>query len=190
MIENTIYIPHAQSPLHVPGNLQPEKSFFSGTPGAIRHGSLQDRITLYADDSGAPLIYTASMSLQAGDDADYDILQGLVANLLKEQGIETRITTETSEIDINAVTPQKAHDLTGDDGYFGVDKTSDRIVKMAIAIAGGDPGRIDAIKEGVDRGFEEALKAFDGKLPDISYDTYDAVMEKLDRWVSQFHEEA
>ncbi|HHL35652.1 MAG TPA: hypothetical protein ENJ30_14940 [Desulfobulbaceae bacterium] len=104
---------------------------------------------------------------------------------MKEQGIETKITTENGEIDISTVTPQEAKDLTGDDGYFGVDKTSDRIVKLAITIAGGDPSRIDAIKKGVDKGFQEALKAFDGKLPDISYDTYDAVMEKLDKWVSE-----
>jgi hypothetical protein len=34
----------------------------------------------------------------------------------------------------------------------------------------------------VENGFQEALDAFGGRLPDISYDTYDAVMKKLDDW--------
>jgi hypothetical protein len=34
----------------------------------------------------------------------------------------------------------------------------------------------------VDKGFNEALEAFGGTLPEISYKTYDAVMEKLDAW--------
>ncbi len=54
-----------------------------------------------------------------------------------------------------------------------------------MGIAGGDTSRIDAIREGIDRGFEQARQAFGGVLPDISYDTYDAVMKKLDDWVNQ-----
>ncbi len=184
MIENTSYNPHTQSTLHVLEKFQGEKTNFPVIPENDTKDHVQDRITLYGD-SEAPLTYSASMSVNSGEGAKYDMLQGLVANLLKEQGIETKITTENGEIDISTVTPQEAKDLTGDDGYFGVDKTSDRIVKLAITIAGGDPSRIDAIKKGVDKGFQEALKAFDGKLPDISYDTYDAVMEKLDKWVSE-----
>jgi len=184
MIENISYNPHAQSTLHVLEKFQGEKTNFPVIPENDAKNHVQDRITLYGD-SEAPLTYSASMSVHSGEGAKYDMLQGLIANLLKEQGIETKVTTENDEIDISTVTPQEAKDLTGDDGYFGVDKTSDRIVKMAISIAGGDPSRIDAIKEGVDKGFQEALKAFDGKLPDISYDTYDAVMEKLDKWVSE-----
>ena len=34
----------------------------------------------------------------------------------------------------------------------------------------------------MNKGFKEALQAFGGSLPDISYDTYDAVMNKLDTW--------
>ena len=34
----------------------------------------------------------------------------------------------------------------------------------------------------MESGFEEALDAFGGWLPDLSHDTYDAVMDKLDDW--------
>ena len=76
------------------------------------------------------------------------------------------------------LTPGEAQKLVSDDGYFGVQKTSDRIFQFAIGIAGGDPSRIDAIKEGINKGFAEAKKAFGDWLPDISYQTYDAVMSK------------
>ena len=39
-------------------------------------------------------------------------------------------------------------------------------------------------EEGVNQGFNEAMEAFGGWLPDISYDTLDTVMEKLDAWAA------
>lgn len=49
-------------------------------------------------------------------------------------------------------------------------------------MGGGDAGRIDAIRQVVENGFQVALEAFGGWLPDISYGTYDTVMQKLDDW--------
>lgn len=49
-------------------------------------------------------------------------------------------------------------------------------------MAGGDPAKIDVIRQGVEKGFQEALDAFGGSLPDISYETYDTVMQKLGDW--------
>jgi hypothetical protein len=113
------------------------------------------------------------------------MLQNLVANLLKEQGIDTKIATGNGEIDIAAITPAEAQELVSDDGYFGVQQTSDRIFQFAVGIAGGDPSRIEAIKEGINQGFAEAKQAFGDWLPEISYQTYDAVMSKLDSWVAE-----
>ena len=62
--------------------------------------------------------------------------------------------------------------------------TSERIFQLAVGIAGGDPSKIDEIRQGIEKGFQGALEAFDGWLPEISYDTYDAVMAKLDTWAS------
>jgi len=141
-------------------------------------------------ESTLAVTYSGSMRLPAGDEARYGMLRSLVANLLNEQGINTKITVGDSEIDIAAVTPEEAQDLVSEDGYFGVEQTSERIFQFAVGIAGGDPSRIDAIKEGIDKGFAEAKKAFGDWLPDISYDTYDAVMQKLDDWVAGSTSEA
>lgn len=142
-----------------------------------------DTVSLRSESTLA-VTYSSSKQLSASDEAKYGMLRNLVANLLKEQGINTKITVGDSEIDLAAVTPEDARQLVSEDGYFGVNQTSERIVQFAIGIAGGDPSRIDAIKEGIDKGFAEAKKAFGDWLPDISYDTYDAVMTKLDTWVT------
>ena len=112
----------------------------------------------------------------------YEVLRGLVTSMLKEQGIEFKVLDGEKEINISELSQEEAVELVAEDGYFGVDQTSQRIVDFAIAVAGGDPSRLDAIKEGVEGGFNEALEAFGGWLPEISYDTFDAVMEKLDTW--------
>jgi hypothetical protein len=126
--------------------------------------------------------YNRSMSLEnkAGD--GFDLLRGLVLNIFKEQGLDYKIATDNSEIDLSTVTPEEAQELIADDGYFGVEKTSERIFNFAVGMAGGDPAKIDAIRQGVENGFQEALDAFGGWLPDISHETYDTVMQKLDDW--------
>lgn len=131
------------------------------------------------------LTYDSSMTLRGGQNDGYDLLRGLVLNLFKEQGIDYKIATDTGEIDLTTLTPEDAQDLIADDGYFGVEQTSQRIFDLAVGIAGGDPTRVDAIRAGVDKGFQEAYDAFGGWLPDISYDTYDAVMKKLDDWAGE-----
>jgi hypothetical protein len=143
-----------------------------------------DSVSLRSESTVA-VTYSGSMQLNASDESRYDMLRSLVANLLQEQGINTKIAIGDGEIDIATVTPEKAQELVSEDGYFGVEQTSERIFQFAIGIAGGDSSRLDAIKEGIDQGFAEAKKAFGDWLPDISYDTYDAVMKKLDDWAAQ-----
>jgi hypothetical protein len=142
---------------------------------------VSDTVTI----SPASVTAAASSSSLTIKGDGFDLLRGLVLNMLREQGIDVKVATNAAgaeEINISQLSQEDAQALIADDGYFGVDKTSSRIVDFAIGIAGGDPSRLEAIKEGVDKGFAEALKAFGGQLPDISYDTYDAVMKKLDDW--------
>ncbi|WP_028317380.1 hypothetical protein [Desulfobulbus elongatus] len=143
-----------------------------------------DTVSLRSESTLA-VTYSGTMQLAAGDEARFDMLRSLVLNLLQEQGINTKIAVGDSTIDLAAITPEKAQELVSDDGYFGVEQTSERIFQFAVGVAGGDPARIEEIKAGIDKGFAEAKKAFGGWLPDISYDTYDAVMDKLDKWVAE-----
>lgn len=69
-----------------------------------------------------------------------------------------------------------------EDGYWGVEQTSDRIVSMAIALTGGDTSKADEMKDAITKGFNKATGAWGEKLPQICQDTYDAAMKKMDDW--------
>lgn len=170
-------------------NLQVAESTGQTTSGkALNKGiAASDTVTI-SQKTETSATYSSSLTLDQGAKGDgFDLLRSLVLNILKEQGIDFKVATNTANttpqtIDISQLSQKDAQALIAEDGYFGVKQTSDRIVNFAIATAGNDPSRLAAIKEGVDQGFNEALKAFGGQLPDISYDTYNAVMTKLDDW--------
>ena len=69
-----------------------------------------------------------------------------------------------------------------EDGYWGVEQTSDRLVSMAIALTGGDTSKADEMKDAITKGFNKAAGAWGEKLPQICQDTYDAAMKKMDDW--------
>ena len=69
-----------------------------------------------------------------------------------------------------------------DDGYWGVEQTSDRILDFAKALSGNDPEKADLLIDAFKKGFEDATKSWGKDLPDISQRTYDAVLEKFDKW--------
>lgn len=143
--------------------------------------TIQDQVDIsYNQESVSTYHYNMSLAQTAGD--GLDLLRGLVLNIFKEQGLEYKIETTAGEVGLETITPAEAEELVADDGYFGVEKTAERIFNFAVGVAGGDPTRIDAIKAGVNDGFQEALEAFGGELPDISYGTLDAVINKLDEW--------
>jgi len=145
-----------------------------------------DKVTLsYSSES--ILTYNSSMTLEGTENDGFDLLRGLVLNILKDQGIGFQIPTGDQQIDLSEISQEEASSLIDEDGYFGVEQTSSRIVDFATGLSGNDPSRLAAIKDGVEQGFQEALDAFGGWLPDISYDTYDAVMEKLDLWAGISH---
>lgn len=72
-----------------------------------------------------------------------------------------------------------------DDGYWGVNKTSDRIIDFAKALTGGDPDKIETMRKAFEKGFKQATGAWGKDLPDISNKTYSAVMDKFDKWAEE-----
>jgi hypothetical protein len=78
----------------------------------------------------------------------------------------------------------KAKEDIGENGYYGVKQTSQRILDFAKAVTGGDPSKIEAMRKYIQDGFDEVEKMFGGKLPEISYQTLKAVMDGLDEWAA------
>lgn len=76
----------------------------------------------------------------------------------------------------------KAQADVADDGYWGVEQTSDRLVSMAIALSGGDTDKADKMMDAIQKGFDKATAAWGEKLPQISQDTLKATMDKMNDW--------
>jgi len=146
--------------------------------------NITDPVTI-RNERTEPLTYTDTATIKGREGAKYELLQKLVVSMLKEQNIATSVKIGEEEVDISKISQKEAVELVSEDGYFGVEQTSERIFQFAVNISGNDPSRIEAIKEGVMRGFNEALDAFGGQLPEISHKTLDAVINKLDNWVSE-----
>lgn len=74
----------------------------------------------------------------------------------------------------------EAKALVADDGFFGITQTSQRIADFVLNGAGDDVEMLQAGREGILRGFDEAEEMWGGKLPDISYETINKAVEQID----------
>jgi hypothetical protein len=83
---------------------------------------------------------------------------------------------------VDAKTKAQAQADIADDGYWGVNQTSDRILDFAKALSGGDPEKMEEMKNAFIKGFKQATGTWGKDLPSLSNRTYDAVMEKFDKW--------
>ena len=82
---------------------------------------------------------------------------------------------------IQELTQDEAKALIAEDGFFGVAKTSDRIADFVLAGAGDDVEKLKAGREGILRGYNQAEKMWGGNLPDISKETLEKALEKVDK---------
>ncbi len=81
---------------------------------------------------------------------------------------------------VDPATKLQAQADIAEDGYWGVEQTSSRIIDFANALTGGDPDKIEDMRAAFQKGYKQAEKTWGGSLPDISQRTYDAVMKKFD----------
>lgn len=128
--------------------------------------------------------------LQADSEARVSQMRNLVEQMMRKQG--SAIGNADSmwrflaggNFTVSADVKAQAQKDIADDGYWGVEQTSDRIVDFAKALSGGDSAKADKMIAAFKKGFEQATKSWGKSLPDISQRTYDAVMKKFDAWKS------
>ena len=88
----------------------------------------------------------------------------------------------------------QAQELISEDGYFGVKQTTARIMDFAKALVGENASeeKIELMRDAVQKGFDEVARLFGGfdNLPDVSKQTYDAIMKAFDEWLSGGAEES
>ena len=85
---------------------------------------------------------------------------------------------------VDAATKAQAQADIAEDGYWGVNQTSDRILDFAKALAGNDPSKANAMLDAFKEGFKQATKSWGKDLPSISQDTYNAVEKKFQDWAN------
>lgn len=83
---------------------------------------------------------------------------------------------------VDPATKAQAQADIAEDGYYGVSQTSSRIFDFACALAGNDADKMKEMQEAFTKGFKQAEKTWGGKLPDISYETQEAVNKKFEEY--------
>jgi hypothetical protein len=87
--------------------------------------------------------------LKADAEAHTQQLQNIVQQLMVKQGQTYNTANDiwsflaSGNFTVDAATKAQAEEDISDDGYWGVEQTSDRIIDFATALTGGDPDKIE-----------------------------------------------
>ena len=129
--------------------------------------------------------------LKADAEARTAQLRSLVEKLMAGQGNAIGTADDMwaflrkGDFTVDAATKAQAQADIAEDGYWGVTATSDRILDFAKALTGGDPSKIEEMREAFEKGFKQATETWGGELPEISQKTYEAVLSKFDAWAAE-----
>lgn len=96
----------------------------------------------------------------------------------------------SGKYNVDPVTRAQAQQDISEDGYYGVKQTASRIFDFASALAGDDVDKMKEMQEAFEKGFKKAEKVWGGKLPDISYQTQEAVGKMFDDYYAAMGVEA
>lgn len=125
--------------------------------------------------------------LKADSDARVAQFKSLVEQLLTKQGKTFNTANDiwsilsSGDFTVDPATKAQAQADIAEDGYWGVNQTSQRILDFATALTGGDPDKIEEMRSAFQKGFDQAKEIWGGELPEISQKTYDAVMAGFDK---------
>ena len=128
--------------------------------------------------------------LQQDADARVSQLKSLVEKMFLQQSEKASFASDTDmwrflasgDFTVDAETKAAAQEAISEDGYWGVEQTSQRIFDMAVALSGGESGQMDKMLAAFQKGFRQATDTWGKELPDISQKTYAAVMEKFENY--------
>lgn len=165
------------------------------TEQKVQEATATDSTGVIYEPSEAAKKYTPNMDLVAKLKADADAqtaqLRSLVEQLMLKQSTSYANANDIwsflreGNFTVDPATKAQAQADIVEDGYWGVNQTSDRIIDFANALTGGDPDKIEDMREAFKKGYEQAQKTWGGELPDISKRTYEAVMEKFDKMAEE-----
>lgn len=127
--------------------------------------------------------------LKADAEARTKQLQDIVTKLMTKQGVTYNHANGLKSIfealEVDPATRAQAQADIAEDGYWGVKQTSERIFDFAKALTGGDPEKMEEMREAFLKGFKQAEEMWGDSLPEISQKTYGAVLEKFDSYANE-----
>ena len=147
------------------------------------------KVTDMSEEDRASLVKQLEADLQAHKDNLMNLVRKMLGQQSKTYAQSVSGDDENSiwrflakgDYTVDAETQAAAKEAISENGYWGVEQTSDRIVKYALALSGGDPDQLDKMIEATKKGFAQAEKAWGGPMPSITGQTYNAVMDKFDK---------
>jgi len=125
--------------------------------------------------------------MKAAAESHTQQLQNIVEQLMTKQSQTYGAATDmwkflaSGKFEVDEATKLQAQQDISEDGYWGVKQTSNRILDFATALTGGDPSKIEDMRKAFEKGYKQAEKTWGSELPDISKQTYDAVMAGFDK---------
>ena len=150
-------------------------------------GNNTDKVTYSKPQTVKPDMKRVEQLKKEADNALAPLRQ-MVENLLKEQGMTFKdVSLKANEgklVQIDDATRAEAQRLISEDGEYGIEQTSNRLLEFAKAISGDDKTKYNQLKAAIEEGFSQAQEAWGGELPDICKKTIDSTLEKLDKWAN------
>ena len=129
--------------------------------------------------------------MKADTDSRVAQLKSLVEKIISGQGNTLAKADDmwkflaNGDFTVDEATKKQAQADIAEDGYWGAEKTSDRILDFAKALSGGDKAKADELLDAFKKGYEEATKAWGKELPSLSKNTYDLVEKKFEAWKNE-----
>ena len=91
----------------------------------------------------------------------------------------------SGDFTVDAATKAQAQADIGENGYYGVKQTSQRLFDFAKALAGDDVAKMKKMQSAMEKGFKQAEKTWGGKLPSICQDTIDSARKLFDDYFAE-----
>lgn len=167
-----------------------EKTASSAVKNEKEEGVVFEKTSETKTDSSKSIYSKDSViaKLKSDQESRMASLQSLVEKLLVKQGdkfnssLPLAAQFRKAAQAADPATILQAQKDVAEDGYWGVEQTSERLAQMAIALSGGDKSKADTMIAAMKKGFDQATKAWGEKLPDICQKTMDTAIEKVNKW--------
>ncbi len=131
-------------------------------------------------------------ALRSEQEARQKQLVELVTQMLNGQGKAFSIATDNTDaiwkvlaegdFVVDEAAKKQAQEDIAENGYWGVEQTSQRMFDFASALAGDDVEQMKAMQEAMKKGYEEATKVWGKDLPEITKKTMEAANKLFDEY--------